>query len=370
MVRSLPSLTGIRDWIETESRLYVADVKVLARRAVQEFTDDRCTQIAASISYYVFFSVFPLTIFLVTVFGQILRNDSVREDVIDALMEVVPLAPVEGRDQLETILSGVATDLSLLGLFSVIGLIWSASAMMAALRNALNVAWDTNHRRTPIRGKLLDILMVLIVGMLIALSIVATTVRPYVQGEISDAANNVTAIGNLLRFGMWSLTFLVPIVVSFMIFAALFRFVPAVRTSFDEIWPGALFSAIAFELAKVGFSFYIRNFGDYNAIYGSLGAVIVFMLFIFIAANVLLMGAEIASEWPRVRAGHYDRGMPEREQKPEVPFGERVRILLRQAVLGSGEVIEHVDDNEIEERNRRRRAGARSAGQRPDDPSR
>jgi membrane protein len=271
-------------------------------------------------------------------------------------MEVVPLAPGEGREQLDQILSGVATDLSLLGLLSVVGLIWSASAMMAALRGALNVAWDTSHRRTAVQGKIIDILMVLIVGILIALSIAATTIRPFVQGEINAVASGLSVFGGLLRAGMWTLTFLVPFIVSFFIFAALFRFVPAVKTSFDEIWPGALFSAVAFELAKVGFSFYIRNFGNYNAIYGSLGAVIVFMLFIFVAANVLLMGAEVASEWPRVRAGHYDRGLPVRETGPSIPLARRVRMLLRQAILGSGEAVEHVDDAEIEDRNRRRRA--------------
>ncbi|MEZ4521799.1 MAG: hypothetical protein R3A46_09205 [Thermomicrobiales bacterium] len=78
MVRSLPSLHELRGRLAFEARLYWADVKVLAHRTVQEFGDDRCTQIAASISYYVFFSVFPLTIFLVTIFGQVLRNESVK----------------------------------------------------------------------------------------------------------------------------------------------------------------------------------------------------------------------------------------------------------------------------------------------------
>jgi membrane protein len=350
----------MRDWFETELRLVFSDLKILAHRSVQEFSEDRCTQIAASISYYVFFSIFPLSIFLVTVFGQILRNDDVRERVIDAMMEVVPLTPVEGREQLDHILSGVATDLSLLGLLSIVGLIWSASAMMAALRNALNVAWDTQHRRTIVRGKLLDITMVATVGLLIAISIAATAVRPTVLDKLREVAADLSFFGSLIRFGIWCAAILIPIIVSFLIFAALYRFVPAVRTSFDEIWLGALFAAISFELAKVGFSFYLRNFGNYNAVYGSLGAVIVFMLFIFIASNVLLLGAEIASEWPRVRAGHYDQGLPERGDAEDVPLIDRIQTVMRQLILGSGLEVEHVDDDEIQERNRRRRAEART----------
>jgi membrane protein len=227
--------------------------------------------------------------------------------------------------------------------------------MMSALRGALNVAWDSDHRRPAIQGKLLDILMVVIVGLLVALSIAATATRPYIQDQVNILGSDLPLLGALLGVLMWSLTFIVPVIVSFAIFTALYRFVPAVNTTFDEIWPGALFAALAFEAAKIGFSFYIRNFGDYNAVYGSLGAVIVFMLFIFIAANVLLMGAEIASEWPRVRAGHYDRGLPTREKVARLPFRERLQGLVRQAVLGSGVEVEHVENHEIEERNRRRR---------------
>lgn len=339
----------------TEARWWWQDIKLLARRAIEEFVDDRCTQIAASISYYVFFSIFPLTIFLVTIFGQVLRNDDVKDQVIDALLEILPLAPTEGREELTQALEGVATNLSLLGLLSVVGLIWSASAMMASLRGALNVAWDTNHRRPALRGKLVDILMVFMVGLLVAVSIVATGFRPFVQDSAGNVADSLGAFGGIVHGAMWLGTFLVPIIVSFTIFSALYRFVPAVRTSLDEIWPGALVAALSFEVAKTGFSFYIRNFGNYNAIYGSLGAVIVFMLFIFIAANILLIGAEVASEWPRVRAGHYDHGMPQREGQPEVSFGERMQDLIRQVLLGPETVPEHVEDHEIEDRNRRRR---------------
>lgn len=340
-------------WLIVHLRWWFQDVKLLVTRSLQEFVDDRCTQIAASISYYVFFSIFPLTIFLVTIFGQVLRNEEVKDRVIDALMETLPLVPDGAQEELRAVLDGVSTNLSLLGLLSVVGLIWSASAMMAAIRNSLNIAWDTDHRRPAVRGKLLDILMVLVVGLLIGVSIVATGFRPYVQDILDETIAILGPLGVLLHTLAWLGTIIVPMVVSFLVFSALYRFVPAVRTSFDEIWPGALFAALAFELAKVGFAFYIRNFGNYNAIYGSLGAVIVFMLFIFIAANVLLMGAEIASEWPRIRAGHYDEGVPVRPSSESVPLRAQVRKVLRDAVLGPETAPDHVEDELIDDRSRR-----------------
>lgn len=347
-------MNGRIRWLKVHARWAWQDVRLLAQRSIQEFIDDRCTQIAASISYYVFFSVFPLTIFLVTAFGQLLRSDSVRDRVIDAMMEVVPLEPVEGREQLEEILSGVSTELSLLGLFSIIGLLWAASAMMGALRVALNIAWDSTYRRPALKGKLVDIVMILIVGLLVGLSVATTGLRPFVRDAINDVSDHYSVAGDVLEVGLWLATYLIPMIASFLIFTALYRFVPAVKTTFNEIWPGALLAAVAFELAKVGFAFYITNFGNYNAIYGSLGAVIVFMLFIFIAANILLFGAEVASEWPRVLAGHYDEGVPQRAVEEQIPFRDQVRLLLRDALLGPESPPEHVDDEEIEERTRQR----------------
>src|SRR5690606_28609447 len=134
----------------------------------------------------------------------------------------------------------------------------------------------------------LDITMVLCVGLLVALSISATALRPFVQDWIATLSDGPMILGALMRFGVWALTFLVPIVVSFLIFSALSRIVPAVRTSFSAICPGDLFAALRFEIATLGFPFFLLNSGDHNAIYGSLGAVVVFMLFIFIAASVLL----------------------------------------------------------------------------------
>lgn len=330
------------------------DVRLLFRRAIKEYVDDRCTQVAAGISYYVFFSIFPLAIFLVTVFGQIMRDERVKQRVINALLDTIPLAPAQGRQELEQALEGVSTDVSLLGLLSIVGLIWAASAMMTAFRNALNIAWDTDYRRPALQGKLLDIFMIFVVGILVALSIAATAIRPYVAASVDAVAVEIGPAGALLLAGLWLLTVLVPIIVSFFIFSSLYRFVPAVKTTFTEVWPGALTAAIGFEIAKTGFTIYLQNFANYNEIYGSLGAVVVFMLFIFIAANVMLLGAEVASEWPRVRAGHYDAVISHQldEEIEEQPLHEQLGEILRQSLFGPEGAPEHVDEEEIQERER------------------
>jgi membrane protein len=303
------------------------DAPLLIKRAVSEFIDDRCPQMASSISYWVFFSIFPLAIFLVTVSGQFLRDEDLKNRVVDALLEVLPLAPVEGREQLESVLAGVSTDVSLLGLASVIGLLWSASAMMTAVRISVNVAWDHGYRRPPVRGKLVDIAMVFSLGVLVAMSLIATTI-------VRIGANVADAIPFLPVGWVWGVTgLLMPFLISFTIFTLIYTFVPAIDVKFSQIWPGVLFAAIAFETAKHGFAFYVANFGNYNAIYGSLGAIIVFLVFVYLTANILLFGAELASEWPRVQAGHYDESVDDDDEDDDRTNFERARDLASSLIF-------------------------------------
>jgi hypothetical protein len=93
---------------------------------------------------------------------------------------------------------------------------------------------------------------------------------------------------------------LAPIIISLTIFALLFRLVPARDTHLRDTWPGVVVASAGFEAAKAGFSVYLENFSRYDAIYASLGSVIAFLVFVWVAANVLLLGAEVASEYPRL----------------------------------------------------------------------
>lgn len=313
------------------------DAPLLIKRAVSEFVDDRCPQMASSISYWVFFSIFPLAIFLVTVLGQFLRDEDLKNRVVDSLLDVLPVAPVEGRQQIESVLEGVSTDISLLGFFSILGLIWSASAMMTAIRISVNVAWDHGYKRPPIRGKLMDIGMVFALGLLVGVSIAATTIVRF--GE-----NLADSLPYLPVGWAWPVASIMsPFLISFLIFTLIYRFVPAIPVRFSQIWPGVLFAAIAFEVAKHGFAFYVANFGNYNAIYGSIGAIIVFLVFVYLTANILLFGAELASEWPRVQAGHYDSMLrADDEDEDDRSTFQRVRDLLSSLIF--------LDHQEREER--------------------
>jgi membrane protein len=183
------------------------------------------------------------------------------------------------------------------------GLAWSASAMFGTIRSSLNVAWGSSRRRSLIRQKLLDLTMMAGFGVFFLLSITATGLLRTTQEASSDLLGPLSGSS----FFFWrAVSFVVPALLSLGAFAALYRFVPSAPVKMSGVWAGAATAAFLFELAKNGFSFYLANFGRYDLVYGSLGAVVTFLVGLYLSAAVLLFGAEVAAEYPKVVRGEYD----------------------------------------------------------------
>ena len=306
----------------------------LTERSVDAFFKHRCPQFAASISYYALFSVFPAAILMAVIFGLVVDDDDAQSKIVDFLFDNLPVTEEQGRRDLEKVVDGVTRNPGTLGIIGLATLLYSASALMGAVRNSLAVIWGSERERPPLRGKALDILLVLGLGVLIALSLAMTIVR----GLAVDLSKDVGFTGRALEGALDASGFLIPFVLSLLAFAVVFRVLPHPRPRLRDVWPGVLLAAIGYELAKRGFALYLENFGNYSAVYGSLGAVITFLVFIYIAAMVFLLGAEYAALWPRVRAGEFDSTNGDGE-----PLGRQVLGFLR------GLVLERRDDRRTEE---------------------
>ena len=152
--------------------------------------------------------------------------------------------------------------------------------------------------------------MVLGFGVLVTLSF-ALTITDEIRTSISEHADDVIrGSGGVITRVLIDAGRIVPLALALVIFGGLFRVVPAQRQRLRDTWPGVLLAACGYELAKYGFTIYLTHFANYGAVYASLGSVIALLVFIFVAANVALLGAEMASEWRCVRAGQYDQPGP------------------------------------------------------------
>ena len=241
------------------------------------------------------FSVFPLTILVVAVSGLVLHGETARAHVTNTIVDVVPLSD-NGRHQLDTLLRGVTGGGAAVTALGAVALLWSAAGMMSALRTALNAVWDTELRRPFVRGKLVDLLLVGAAGLLIGASAALTVAVHTVGGSLGNAAG---LAGGAVQVARWGAGYLLPLTLDLVVFAGIYRLVPAVPTRLRQVWPGALTAAVGFEVVKTGFAVYVAHFSHYNAVYGSLGAAVTFMLFVYLGALILLFGGEMAAEYPR-----------------------------------------------------------------------
>ena len=272
-------------------------VELTSVRAALEFVDDRGHRDAAQIAYFALLSFVPLALLLVGAFGLVFDDEEVRERVISTVFDNVPLARAQDRVQLERTVGDALEGAGRLGPLSILLLLAAASGVMGALRHAINEAWDIHTRPPLLRRKALDLALVLGGTVVLALSLSLTATRRLAdelderaEGE-SIGAEAVDAFGDAL-----------PLVFTGLVVLFLYRVLPSPRPRTREIWPGAVVAALLLGVVREGLELYFEELSDFGALYGSLGALMALLVFVFAAANVLVFGAEFASEWSRLPA--------------------------------------------------------------------
>jgi membrane protein len=299
-------------------------------RAVEDMFADRCSQYAAAIAYRVLFSLFPLTIALVSIFGVVLQDDELRQSLINELVDYLPL-DAEGQAKVQTQIEQIATPLSLIGLVSLVALIWGASGMMASIRLGLEAAMKVDRGRPAARAKLVDFILVAASGVLV-LAIVGLSAFGAFFGKLADRfaawAGVAAPSGSLVRDGIQ----LVAIAVTVLL---LYRFVPARRLRRRGALAGAILTAVGIWGTTRVLGVIFNDFSHYNVIYGSLATVMTFLFLVYVIAWILLLGAEFAYAW----------------SQPPGPPGPPIRTQLFGAVRAL--FVHHQEDATTEEQPRR-----------------
>ena len=264
-------------------------------RAAVEFIDDRGHRDAAQIAFFAALSSIPLALLLIGSFGVVFEPTEIRDRILATVLDNIPLAEDDNRAELERTIADSLASAGRLGVFPILLLIVAASGVMSALRHAINQAWDIESRPPLLRRKALDVALVLgaVVILVLSLSLTATRQAAAVLDDEetggSIAAALLGAVGDVLPFAF------VVIVIVF-----LYRVLPMERPKVREIWPGALVAAALLAIVKGAMELYFEQLADFGALYGSLGALMALLLFLFAASNVIVFGAEFASEWARL----------------------------------------------------------------------
>ena len=161
---------------------------------------------------------------------------------------------------------------------------------------ALNIVWDVEPHHGFLRQRLLDLGAGSKLGILMVASIAGTILIHFLQ---TLSLQSGTVLSARLQAVFTVAGVLLPAAISFVAFLLIYREVPNRRHPTSDVWPGALLATALFELSKHGFAFYVSHFNSYQAVYGVLGGLMLFMLWVYLAAIILLIGAEFASEFAK-----------------------------------------------------------------------
>jgi len=275
---------------------------VLTGRVFKELGDDDATHLAAGVAYYAMFALFPLILAVLAIGGILLDSSDQQENFVNFVTDNLP----GSKGFVEDNLRDVIKFRSVLGLGAVVGLLWSASAGMGAVARGVNRAWDVHRNRPFYVAKPLQIMMALAVGVLFLLSTLLTSAIELITDPRRDWG--LPGQDFLLDLGIASLALRVaPFLINMVIFLLLYYFAPNCKTYWRYVWPGALIAAILFEVAKGIFIWYLDNLATYDQVYGSVTSVMSLLLWMWVSALILIMGAEISSEYGRMKEG-VDRG--------------------------------------------------------------
>jgi membrane protein len=272
----------------------------LGKRSVKSFFEHRMATYAEQLSYRGLFGLFPFII-LVFAFLAVLQLDA----VFDRLIEVAtgapqqqipePLEPVaeEGRAQVEFLrpLIEQAREQARGGLlsFGILLSLWSVSAVAFALTEALNVAYGVEETRS--RRK--RFAFTLLFGPFLALAFIVACGLMLIGPRVAGGLAGLAGLGEAWEV-LWAwLRYPVAFFLLAAVLSVVYRFVPDTDRSFWSATPGAVFAVIAWAIASLGFSFYLANFADRGLTYGSLGTAVGLLIYLYLSALVVLLGAEI-----------------------------------------------------------------------------
>jgi membrane protein len=250
--------------------------------AANSFSQDRCSLIAAALSYYTLLAIFPLLLFLVALASFFLQSENATRAVIGFFNEFVPQSSAVIRNNLPEI-SRARGEVTLI---AFAGLAWTASGVFNTVQLSLNRVFRTQRARPLWRERLVSMVMVIGVGLLFAASFAITT-------TLRLTLHLRTLRGDLV---VEIVTTLVAILLAAIVFAVLYRLVPYDSTiRWRAVLPSALLAAALWEGAKFGFVWYLTNVSSLNMVYGSIGAIIALMLWGYLTWMIILYCAELAA---------------------------------------------------------------------------
>lgn len=250
------------------------------------YEDDGVSEIGAQLTYYLILSAFPFLIFLLNLLKYTPLSD------VDVLQRMLSILPGVTQDILFDLISGIManSNMALLS-FGALGAIWSSSKGIMSIIKSVNRAYDLDENRPFLRLRGLSILLTIVLFLAIIVAFIML-----VFGEV--IFKMIFSSYSWPAFIVWKiLKFLIPLLLLGIMISVIYKFSPSIKegvnVKFKDTIPGSLFASIGLILFSIVFSFYVNNFANYSKSYGSIGGLIVLLIWIYSASIVIVLGAEV-----------------------------------------------------------------------------
>lgn len=270
-----------------------SDLFSLLRQTFKEWSDDKASRIAAAIAYYTVFSLAPVLVIIVAIAGFVLGEEAAQGQIVGQISGAVG---EEAAGLIEGMIASAAAGTSggtLATIISVGLLIFGATGLFAQIQDALNTIWDVEPEKTSglvatARAKVIDrlssFLIVAVIGVLLIVAVLASTVVSTIIANFSDL---IPGSANVLLVANWVISFAIVT----LLFAVIYKVLPDTDISWGDVWVGAAVTSVLFVIGKELIALYI-GMASTGSVYGAAGSLAVLLLFIYLSAQIILFGAE------------------------------------------------------------------------------
>jgi membrane protein len=274
--------TESRNWLQRARGVlgFLNDVR-------KHFDEDAGALLAAGLAFNGLLNMVPALLLLTSVAAVFVSKDV---DVYQKIIDYIHLVMPGISEQVLKVLFDLVRNKEVLGAIGLLGLFWTSIRIFGSVRAALSRILRTRRGRPFFHGKLLDLVMVCVVGLMLLLSIILTSVLEAIEDYSAQRLNlhgQAAPTAHLPQSGA--------LVMSAFLFFVLFRYVPAERVRVGSAALGAIVSAVLWEVTKLGLTTYLKRVDDISAIYGSLGLFVVLALWAYYSAIAFVVGAEFAA---------------------------------------------------------------------------
>lgn len=266
----------------------------LIRQLYIRFQDDNVSALSAQLAFYLLLALFPFVLFLLNLisFTSITSADFVEN--------IAGFLPAE----VETLFRNIVSELlgaKSPGLLSIGALVtlWSASRGISAISFGLNMAYDKRETRSFLKVAAITIVFTIGIAVMVLAALLFLIFGEVLARDIFSCLDGAEAFTKLWRV----LRYIVPLVIMLFVFSLLFKFVPNCKLRFKHVLPGALIATIGWSAVSMIFSFYVNNFASYTRIYGSIGGIIILLIWLYISSLVVLLGGEVNAALEYLRSG-------------------------------------------------------------------